>query len=97
LQDAVMNILADLFTSGRIIDGIVVLMVLETAALLVLRGVTGRGVSARALLPFMAAGICLMMSLRSALVDGNWTVIAGFLMLAFVFHILDIALRWTRG
>lgn len=92
-----MDALADLFASGRIIDAIIVLMVLETAALLAFRGVTGKGVSARALLPFMAAGICLMLALRAALVDGNWMVIASLLMLAFVFHILDIALRWTRG
>lgn len=92
-----MDALADLFASGRIIDAIIVLMVLETAALLAFRGVTGKGVSTRALLPFMAAGICLMLALRAALVDGSWMVIASLLMLAFVFHILDIALRWTRG
>ncbi|MDX1717835.1 MAG: hypothetical protein R3287_13070 [Anderseniella sp.] len=91
-----MDILGDLFASGRIIDGIIVLMVLETVALLALRTITNNGVSPRALLPFMAAGICLMLALRTALVDGSWMVIAGMLMLAFVFHILDIALRWDR-
>lgn len=91
-----MDILGDLFASGRIIDGIIVLMVLETVALLALRTITNNGVSLRALLPFMAAGICLMLALRTALVDGSWMVIAGMLMLAFVFHILDIALRWDR-
>ena len=91
-----MDILGDLFASGRIIDGIIVLMVLETVALLALRTITNNGVSPRGLLPFMAAGICLMLALRTALVDGSWMVIAGMLMLAFVFHILDIALRWDR-
>lgn len=91
-----MDILGDLFASGRIIDGIIVLMVLETVALLALRTITNNGISLRALLPFMAAGICLMLALRTALVDGSWMVIAGMLMLAFVFHILDIALRWDR-
>ena len=91
-----MDILGDLFASGRIIDGIIVLMVLETVALLALRTITNNGVSPRALLPFMAAGICLMLALRTALVDGSWMEIAGMLMLAFVFHILDIALRWDR-
>ena len=91
-----MDTLGDLFASGRIIDGIIVLMVLETVALLALRTITNNGVSPRALLPFMAAGICLMLALRTALVDGSWMVIAGMLMLAFVFHILDIALRWDH-
>jgi hypothetical protein len=31
------------------------------------------------------------------MVDGDWILIAAFLMLAFVFHALDIALRWSRG
>jgi len=92
-----MDVFADLFASGRIVDGIIGLMLVETVVLLALQRFMGTGVRARALLPFMAAGVCLMLALRAALVDGSWTVIAGFLMLAFVFHILDIALRWSRG
>ena len=92
-----MDVFADLFASGRIIDGIIGLMLVETVVLLALQRCTGSGVTARALLPFMAAGVCLMLALRTALVDGDWILIAGFLMLAFVFHALDIALRWSRG
>jgi hypothetical protein len=92
-----MDVFADLFASGRIIDGIIGLMLVETVVLLALQRFTGSGVTARALLPFMAAGVCLMLALRTALVDGDWILIAAFLMLAFVFHALDIALRWSRG
>ena len=91
-----MNLLSEMFSSGRIIDVIIALMVLETLALSGLYKWTGRGVAPVALLPFMAAGVCLMLALRLALTDADWLPIAGLLLLAFVFHALDIALRWRR-
>ncbi len=88
--------LAGLFDSGRIIDIILALMALETVALLAFYRVTGRGVAPRALLPFMMAGVCLMLALKAALTGGSWQAVAGLLSLAFVAHLADIALRW-RG
>lgn len=88
--------LAGLFASGRIIDIILALMALETIALLAFYRATGRGVAPRALLPFMAAGVCLMLALKAALTGGSWQAVAGLLSLAFVAHLADIALRW-RG
>lgn len=88
--------LAGLFASGRIIDIILVLMALETVALLGFHRATGKGVAPRALLPFMAAGVCLMLALKVALTGGSWQAVAGLLLLAFVAHLADIALRW-RG
>jgi hypothetical protein len=41
--------------------------------------------------------VCLMLALRAVLAGGGWMTVASFLMLAFVFHILDIVLRWKRG
>lgn len=88
--------LAGLFTSGRIIDLIVILMAIETVVLLAYHRMTGRGAGPRALLPFMAAGVFLMLALRFALTDGGWQTVAVMLLFAFVFHLLDIALRWKR-
>jgi hypothetical protein len=88
--------LAGLFASGRIIDIILALMALETVVLLAFHRVTGRGVAPRALLPFMAAGVCLMLALKAALTGGGWQAVAGLLSLAFVAHLADIALRWRR-
>lgn len=88
--------LAGLFASGRIIDIILALMALETVALLGFHRATGRGLAPRALLPFMAAGVCLMLALKAALTGGSWQAVAGLLSLAFVAHLADIALRWRR-
>jgi fatty acid desaturase len=91
-----MDVFANLFASGHIIDFILALMALEAVALLVFNRMTGRGVSPRAILPFIAAGACLMLSLRVALTGGSWQLIALLLMAAFVMHLLDIGLRWRR-
>ena len=88
--------LESLFVSGRVIDAILVLMALEGAMLLAYYRATGKGVGPRALLPFLAAGVCLMLALRTALTGGGWTGVAAMLSLAFVFHLTDIVLRWRR-
>lgn len=88
--------LAGLFASGRIIDIILGLMLLETVVLMGIYMATGRGVAPRALLPFMAAGVCLMLALKVTLTDGSWHAVAGLLSLAFIAHLADIALRWRR-
>lgn len=89
-----MDMLAELFITGRIIDMILALMALEAVALLAFNRITGKGAGPRAILPFMAAGVCLMLSLRVALTGGNWQIIAVLLLAAFVMHLLDIGLRW---
>jgi MFS superfamily sulfate permease-like transporter len=43
----------------------------------------------------LAAGACLVLALRAALLQQSWTIIAIFLALSFVFHILEI-LQWLR-
>ena len=43
----------------------------------------------------LAAGACLVLAMRSALLQQHWTSIAIFLSLSFVFHVLEI-LQWLR-
>jgi MFS superfamily sulfate permease-like transporter len=43
----------------------------------------------------LAAGACLVLALRAALLQQSWTIVAIFLALSFVFHILEI-LQWLR-
>jgi hypothetical protein len=43
----------------------------------------------------LAAGACLVLALRSALLQQAWTSIALFLSLSFVFHVVEI-LQWLR-
>lgn len=82
-----------LLESGRLIDIILGLMVLEAVALLAWRTRTGRGPSAVAILVNLAAGACLMGALRAAIVGAGAGVILGCLALALVMHVADLAVR----
>ncbi|MEO1160095.1 MAG: hypothetical protein AAFW74_06505 [Pseudomonadota bacterium] len=89
-----MDMLQSLFKSGAIIDLILLLMAVEVILLLVWRHFTGAGVAPRALLPFLAAGGCLMMAVKFALTGQDWTHVAIALGGAFVFHLTDVTYRW---
>lgn len=43
----------------------------------------------------LAAGACLVLALRAALLDQAWTNIAFYLSLSFFFHIMEIR-QWLR-
>lgn len=86
--------LGTLFASGRIIDAILALMVLEGAALLFLRARTGRGLAAPELVTNLAAGAALMLALRSALTGSSWTTTAMYLVIGLVAHLADLYARW---
>ncbi|NEX18092.1 MAG: hypothetical protein C1943_16155 [Halochromatium sp.] len=88
--------MADLFHSGRIIDIIILLVVLEIAALLSLHRITGRGPKPQALLPTLASGLLLMLALRAAIADLRWEFIALPLTLALITHLTDLVQRWRE-
>lgn len=85
---------ASLFASGRIIDAVLLLMLLEGALLLGLRARTGRGVAPKTLLTNLAAGAALMLALRAALTGAPWTTTAAFLAAALAAHLADLFVRW---
>jgi len=89
-----MDMLQSLFKSGAIIDLILLLMVVEVIGLLVWRHFTGAGIAPGALLPFLAAGVCLMLAVKFALTGQDWTHVAMALGGAFVFHLTDVTCRW---
>ena len=82
--------MADLFATGRIIDLILGLVVLEAVLLALWRGST--------LLANLAAnlvsGFCLMCALRAALTDAWWGWVALFLTGALVAHLADLRGRF---
>jgi hypothetical protein len=85
---------ADLFASGRMVELIIGLAVLEGLLLAAYRVKTGRGIAPRALLTNLAAGICLLFALRGALTGAGWPILALWLSAALVAHLADLALRW---
>jgi hypothetical protein len=83
-----------LFTSGRIVDLILAMVVLEALVLLTYGFVTGRGIPAVNLLTNLLAGAFLLMALRTALLDSHWSWTAAWLAASFFAHIADLAQRW---
>ncbi len=78
-----------LFTSGRVADIAIAVLIIETALLYRMR----RG-ALRPLLFNAASGISLMLALRTALTDPtNYIMIAAWLLLGFATHIGDVFTR----
>ena len=86
--------MAELFASGRIVDAILALVVVEAALLTVLHRRRGVGVPPPDLLGYLASGAALLLAVRSALVGAPWTSTASWLAAALVAHLVDLARRW---
>lgn len=88
--------LGELFDSGRIVELILGLMLLEAVALVVWQRRTGRGIAPLDLCVNLAAGALLLLALRAALPAAASLDPAPFLAAALVAHIADLARRWNR-
>ena len=85
--------MAEWFASGRAIDVILVVMVIEAAALIAYRMTRQRGPGIPETIANLASGAMIMLAVRSALTDGVWQMTALFLMGAFAAHLADLAIR----
>ncbi len=92
-----MSTLEALIQSGRIVDAMLAVLVLECAVLWLVRRRTGRGIAPVALLANLGAGGSLMLALRAALSNAGWPAVAAFLVLSLCFHVADMGLRWRNG
>jgi hypothetical protein len=88
--------MAELFASGRLVDLILLVVVLEAAALLWLWLHSRRGVAPFDLLPNLCAGVFLLLALRAALSGLGWMGASGCLAAAGLAHLIDVCRRW-RG
>jgi hypothetical protein len=87
----------DLFASGRVVDVILALVVVEAIALAGWRRLTGRGLALRALAANLLAGGFLLLAVRAALVGAEWIWVAASLLAALLAHLADLAARLTAG
>ena len=85
-----MSFLEELIASGRIVDIMLAVFVLEIGALLVFKR---REIRLLPLLANIGAGGSLMLALRAALTDAGWLWIAAWLIAALVFHVWDLSFR----
>jgi hypothetical protein len=88
--------MAELFTSGRLIDIILIIVVIEAAAFLWMWRRFKRGIAPVDLLPNLCAGAFLLLALRVTLAGRGWMLACGCLAAAGVAHLTDLHRRWRR-
>ena len=88
--------MAELFANGRLVDLILLVVLLEAAALLLLWRYFRRGVAPLDLLPNLCAGAFLLLALRATLEGLGWMAASGCLAAAGLAHLVDLACRWRR-
>lgn len=92
MVESVLALLAD----GRLLEGVVALMLVEAVVLLWWRHRTGGGLPASGVLCVLASGIFLMLAVRAALVDRDTNAVAVWLLAALAAHVADLVVRWQR-
>jgi hypothetical protein len=80
-----------------LIDLVLAATVVEVLFLLALWHFFARGIAPRNYLANVCSGAALMLALRAATQDAHWLVVAAFLCLAGVVHLIDVLLRWESG
>jgi hypothetical protein len=88
--------MAELFASGRLVDLILVVVVIEAVALLMYWHRARRGIEPFDLLPNLCAGAFLLLALRATLAGSDWIIASGCLALAGLAHLIDIYRRWRK-
>jgi hypothetical protein len=88
--------MADLFASGRLVDLILVVVVLEASALLLYWAWARRGIAPLDLLPNLFAGAFLLLALRATLVGSGWMIASLWLSAAGLAHLTDVKRRWRK-
>ncbi len=87
--------MAELIASGRIVDCIAGLMLLEFIALSLVRAKAGRGIEPLELGVSLAAGMALLFALRAALQGLAWQLISMWLIVGLIAHVLYLKVRWS--
>jgi hypothetical protein len=88
--------MADLFSSGRLVDLILVVVVLEAAVLVLYWRQARRGIAPFDLLPNLCAGAFLLLALRATLAGAGWMMVSGCLAGAGLAHLTDVYRRWRK-
>lgn len=92
-----MDLLRELILSGRIIDIVVGVLLLELVAISILYRTRGTGIAPYPLLVNIGAGGSLALAIKASLTGAGWQWIAGWLVASLVFHVLDLSTRWRRA
>lgn len=86
----------EFFNSGAAAELILLVLLVEAAAITLHHRITGRGLALRDILPFLLAGAAFALSLRAALTGAGWHYVALPLLGALAAHGWDLVRRWRR-
>jgi hypothetical protein len=86
---------AKLFSEGRIVDCVALLMLLEFVAVCIVHTKAGRGIKPIELGYTLSAGLALLFALRAALLGQAWQLVSMWLTAALAAHLLYLKLRWS--
>jgi hypothetical protein len=87
--------LQDLFSSGRIADIVIGLMMVEAIVLFAYHRATGKGLRTTQIFSTLAAGVFLFLALRLALTGASWPWIGFALAASLAAHVADLTSRWN--
>lgn len=80
----------------HLVDAVIVLTLVEGAALLAYRRATGKGIAAREFLVNLLSGLCLMLALRAALAGAASAIVLACVTAAGLAHAADLWRRWQH-
>ena len=86
--------MANLFSTGRIIDYILILVLVEAAAWIWLTKRLGHGIPPAQVIANLGAGAALLLAVQAAIVHRPWPGIAAWLLVALGAHACEMSLRW---
>ena len=92
-----MDLLRELILSGRIIDIVLVVLLLELVAVTILYKTRNKGIPPYPLMVNIGAGGSLALAIKASVTGAGWQWIAVWLITSLVFHVLDLSQRWQRG
>ncbi|MDG0991324.1 MAG: hypothetical protein P8Q31_04315 [Luminiphilus sp.] len=83
-----------LLTSGRLLDAILCLIVIEGIVIIVVHGNNSARPSPRMLIPNLISGAALMLGIRLALAQAEWYWLTLCLSVSLLAHLSDLVLRY---
>lgn len=92
-----MDSLEQFIFSGRIVDLMLAVLVVEVILLSWRHHRTGRGLPPRLLFTNAGAGGSLMLALKAVLTGAGWPWIVAALLASLVFHVADLRHRWINA
>ena len=88
--------IAEWLNPPRLITIVIGFTLIEGTVLWIYRRLTGKGVSSRDFTANWVSGLCLMLALRSAVVDAWWVWVAMWMLCSGIAHWGDLWTRWQR-